>query len=425
MPSMPTRSSRSARPPRLPRHDHGDPGRPRQLRWHDRVVDLYPDFQLKDAWVTHEFRAFDLLAQRSGLPLYVNDMLAVLAMTTALIRSLRDVEPVSSFRSTFAYTNITHLLAGRIVANSSGAANWNDVVARSCLHLSAWATPAGRSSDRGRAEPCRRLSAVSRRVETSAVQPALPLQPWRSRRPQFNGRGRCQVGASAARQRHVEGRRLVSDENLAVTRTPKVAINDRNFYALGWLVTQTPNGDVVWHNGGTNSFGAYIGLQLDRGLGVIVLTNQQNVGFPDAVGAWLFDRMLDNPSVDYAADKLKLLRRNSRPTPTPMRSRRARAVSAARRPCRQLRQPEPRQADARDRGRRADPRRGRNRRTVEARAVGRRCLHHPPPAERRFAVEAANLGELQRLRAISDGCRRKLGSLRLSFDGQAYDLRRE
>jgi CubicO group peptidase (beta-lactamase class C family) len=31
----------------------------------DRVVDLYPEFQLKDPWVTREFRVFDLLAQRS------------------------------------------------------------------------------------------------------------------------------------------------------------------------------------------------------------------------------------------------------------------------------------------------------------------------------------------------------------------------
>jgi len=31
---------------------------------------------------------------------------------------LHYVDPVSSFRSTFAYTNITHLEAGRIVAKS-------------------------------------------------------------------------------------------------------------------------------------------------------------------------------------------------------------------------------------------------------------------------------------------------------------------
>ena len=39
-----------------------------KLRWDDRVVDLDPEFQLKDPWVTREFRVFDLAAQRSGLP---------------------------------------------------------------------------------------------------------------------------------------------------------------------------------------------------------------------------------------------------------------------------------------------------------------------------------------------------------------------
>ena len=86
----------------------------KKLAWDDRVVDLYPDFQMKDAWVTREFRVFDLLAQRSGLPPYANDIVGLLgADQPAMIRSLRYVEPVSSFRSTFAYTNITHMLAQR------------------------------------------------------------------------------------------------------------------------------------------------------------------------------------------------------------------------------------------------------------------------------------------------------------------------
>jgi CubicO group peptidase (beta-lactamase class C family) len=105
-----------------------------KLRWDDRVVDLHPEFQLKDPWVTREFRVFDLLAQRSGLPPYVNDMLAMLDFDeAALIRSLRHVEPVSSFRTTFAYTNITHLLASRIVAKAAGAAEWNTVLREELL----------------------------------------------------------------------------------------------------------------------------------------------------------------------------------------------------------------------------------------------------------------------------------------------------
>jgi CubicO group peptidase (beta-lactamase class C family) len=55
--------------------DHG------KVHWDDRVINLDPDFQLKDAWVTREFRVFDLLAQRAGLPPYANDAWACSAST--------------------------------------------------------------------------------------------------------------------------------------------------------------------------------------------------------------------------------------------------------------------------------------------------------------------------------------------------------
>jgi hypothetical protein len=67
-----------------------------------------------------------------------------------------------------------------------------------------------------------------------------------------------------------------------------------------------PNGDIVWHNGGTPSFGSYVGMQLDQRVGVVVLTNEANVGFPDAIGAWVLDRLLGNPDVDHVAERLKL-----------------------------------------------------------------------------------------------------------------------
>ena len=71
--------------------DHG------KLRWDEQVVDLDPGFQLKDPWVSQEFRVFDLLAQRSGLPPYANDTLVFLGFDAgAMIRSLRFVDPASS-----------------------------------------------------------------------------------------------------------------------------------------------------------------------------------------------------------------------------------------------------------------------------------------------------------------------------------------
>jgi CubicO group peptidase (beta-lactamase class C family) len=282
----------------------------RKLRWDDRIVDLDADFQLKDPWVTREFRVFDLLAQRSGLPPYANDMLGMLVGLdeAVLIRSLRHVEPVSSFRSTFAYTNITHLLAGRIVAKAAGAADGDRVLQQELLD------PLSMQDSSYTADA---IQAAANHAEGYRWTPHGTIEvPFTQLFPyDFGGAGdinstiedmarwvRLQLGNGRFEGRPIP---IVSPENLAVTRTPKVGISDKVSYTLGWAIQQTPNGTIVWHNGGTNSFGAYIGIVPDRDVGVIVLTNETNVGMPDAVGLWTLDRLLGNPEADHMADRLK------------------------------------------------------------------------------------------------------------------------
>jgi CubicO group peptidase (beta-lactamase class C family) len=278
-----------------------------RLRWDDRVVDLETDFQMKDPWVTREFRVFDLLAQRSGLPPYANDLLGLLGLNeTALIRSLRYVEPVSSFRSTFAYTNVTHLLAGRIVAKAAGVPDGDAVLARELLN------PLGMKDSSYTADA---IMAAPNHAEGYRWAPDGTVEvPFTQLFPyDFGGAGdinstiedmarwvRLQLENGS-----FEGQRIVTPENLAVTRTPKVGISDVMSYALGWVIRQTPNGAIVWHNGGTSSFGAYIGMVPDKNVGVIVLTNATNVGFPDAIGLWTLDRILGNPRTDHVANALQ------------------------------------------------------------------------------------------------------------------------
>lgn len=278
-----------------------------KLHWDDRVVDLEPDFQMRDPWVTREFRVFDLLAQRSGLPPYANDFFGVLGFDRpALIRSLRYVEPVSSFRTTFAYTNITHILAGLIIAKAAGAADWNAVLQKDILdplHMKDTTyTAAAITAAANHAQGYRYTADAS--IEVPLRQP-FPYD--------VDGAGDINsniadmsrwVSLQLADGTTPEGQRVVSAENLAYTRTPKVAVNDKVSYALGWIDQQTPNGNIVWHNGGTHSFGSMVALQLDRKLGIIVLSNQTNVGMPDAIGLWTMDRLLGNPMVDHGAKNL-------------------------------------------------------------------------------------------------------------------------
>ncbi len=277
------------------------------MRWDDRVVDLDPDFALSDPWVTREFRIFDLLAQRSGLPPYANDGLGMFGLDqAALIRSLRYVEPVSSFRSSFAYTNITHMLAGRIVAKAAGEADWNAVLQKEIL------TPLGmtRSSVTATA-----ITSAPDHADGYLWSPSGPVDvPFTQIFPyDFGGAGdlnstvedmaqwlRLQIGNGS-----LGGHTYVSPAGMAATRTPKVSVSETQSYALGWIVRRSANGTVIWHNGGTSAFGAFVGFLPDHGAGVVILTNTTNVGLPDAIGTWVTDRMLDNPALDYVGTILK------------------------------------------------------------------------------------------------------------------------
>lgn len=401
-----------------------------KLHWDDRIVDLDPEFQLRDPWVTREFRVFDLMAQRSGLPPYANEFLTVFGFDrSARIRSLRYVDPVSSFRSTFAYTNITHVLAGRIIARAEGAAEWNAVLQSEILD------PVGMKNTTYTAAAMTASAnhAVGHRytVDGSVEAPLDPIP--------YAGDGAGDINSNIEDMAKwvslqladgaLDGRQIVSPANLAYTRTPKVAISDKAFYALGWIVQQTPNGAIVFHSGITNGFAAIVALQRDRNLGVIVLSNQSGFGMQgEVLGLWILDRLLGNPMVDYGAialagaktryaDDLKQFARPADPQPSPPLAPLA--------------------------GNFANPAFGKaalrmdaGAATFEFAATGAKLRLDPwngavytatLAADERFAAMAANLGPLPiafaQFQNDKDG---KPTILRLTFsDGQAYDFKRE
>jgi len=401
-----------------------------KLHWDDRIVDLGPEFQLRDPWVTREFRVFDLMAQRSGLPPYANEFLTLLGFDrSARIRSLRYVDPVSSFRSTFAYTNTTHILAGRIVARTEGAADWNGVLQSEILD------PLGMKNTTYSAAAMTASAnhAVGHRYTVDGSVEA-PLDPF-----PYEGDGAGDINSNIEDMAKwvslqlangaLDGRQIVSPANLIYTRTPKVAISDKAFYALGWVVQQTPNGDIVFHSGITNGFAAIVALQLDRNLGVIVLSNQSGFGMTgDVLGLWTLDRLLGNPMVDRGAialagakaryaDELKQFARPADPQPSPPLAPLA--------------------------GNFANPAFGKaalhmdgGTATLEFAATGAKLRLDPwngavytatLAPEEKFAATVANLGPLPiafaQFQNDKDG---KLNTLRLTLsDGQAYDFKRE
>lgn len=101
-----------------------------KIAWDDPVTKHLPDFQMYDAYVTHEMTVRDLLTHRSGLGLGAGDLLWWPTTTFSadeIIEKLRYIRPATSFRNSYAYDNLLYIAAGKIVASKSGK-SWGDTV---------------------------------------------------------------------------------------------------------------------------------------------------------------------------------------------------------------------------------------------------------------------------------------------------------
>lgn len=92
-----------------------------KVGWSDRVIHHLPAFEMRDPWVTREFQVADLMAQHSGMPAYAGDGMVFLGFPADyIVAHMKHLDPVTSFRSEFAYVNNLFLVAGDLARATSG-----------------------------------------------------------------------------------------------------------------------------------------------------------------------------------------------------------------------------------------------------------------------------------------------------------------
>jgi len=101
------------------------------ISWDGLVIDYIPEFRMHDPWVTAGFTVTDLLTHRSGLPGFIGDMLLWPEPNSFtredIIYALRYFEPVSGFRSKYAYDNLLYIVAGEVIPRVTGK-SWGEFV---------------------------------------------------------------------------------------------------------------------------------------------------------------------------------------------------------------------------------------------------------------------------------------------------------
>lgn len=259
-----------------------------KLHWDDRVIDYLPDFRMADPYVTREFTVRDLLTHRSGLGLGAGDLLFVTNTDFTrqdVVRALRHLKPVTSFRSQFAYDNLLYVVAGEVVAVASGK-SWEDFVSTRVLAplgMSDCAVSVDRLRDRTNSAAPHSL--VEGKLTTVAPLGLALVAPAGAIQCSINGMAKW-VSTQLARGKAADGSTLFSAAQSEEMWTPQTILPSGGkeaeltrthfmAYGLGWGLQDFDGYKRVFHNGGVPGMVTHVSLIPELNLGVVVLTNQQ------------------------------------------------------------------------------------------------------------------------------------------------------
>ncbi|RKT03788.1 CubicO group peptidase (beta-lactamase class C family) [Streptomyces sp. 3211.6] len=277
--------------------------------WDKPLGSSLPGFALADPWVTSHVTPADLFSHRTGLPDHAGDLLEDLGYDQSYILGHLREEPLTPFRSSYAYTNFGLTAAAEAVARDHGT-TWQKLSAdtlfkpagmtHTSTEFSAFANAADRAyghvkNPDGTWSPRFVRDADAQAPAGGASSTARDMARWL----------RLQLGDGV-----LDGKRIIPADSLGRTRLPEIVSQAQTFrgvpqfYGLGWNVSYDDAGRLRLGHSGGFELGANTNvtlLPLEQ-LGIVVLTNAAPVGQADAIALDFFDTAEHGkPTADWLA----------------------------------------------------------------------------------------------------------------------------
>jgi len=286
-----------------------------RLTWQTRVIDIIPEFQLPNPYVTNEFTIIDLLSHNSGLGLGAGDLMIWPETNLTIqdiIKGLKHLPQVSSFRSEFAYDNLMYVVAGEVIQRITGKA-WNDVIQSQIF------TPLGMKHTKASFS---QISVNNKNVARahvpldgklhvvggnflekfasagSVASSVNDMAKWLKLQLNNGKYDELRFMYSAEQSKAMWQPRTLLSVSESATRHDKM-----HFYAygLGWFLNDYHGVKLVHHSGGILGMVSKVALVPEKNLGLVILTNQQSGGAFNALYREVLEQYLELPDKDWVA----------------------------------------------------------------------------------------------------------------------------
>lgn len=290
-----------------------------KIKWDDKVIKYLPEFQLADAYVTREMTVRDLVTHRSGFDTFSGDLLWYETTYTndEIIRRLRYLKPVSSFRSKYGYQNLMFITAGKVIERVSGK-TWQNFVKERILDplgmtrtttsvkdlKDNYATPHNESGGKGM-RPLHQGNVDGGAGAVRLNSSVADLTKWI----------RLQLGKGT-----VDGKKIFSEDRswemwqqytpiqISQFSAKNMPSRHLNGAGMGWFINDYQGRKMISHSGGLDGMLSYTVLLPEENVGFVVLTNGETSAYAIMMYK-ILDVFTNAPKRDWNAEYLERAKR--------------------------------------------------------------------------------------------------------------------
>jgi CubicO group peptidase (beta-lactamase class C family) len=272
------------------------------LDWDLPVIDVLPEFRMRDSYATWNLTIRDLLAHRTGVPRH--DFMWYNSKFTReeIVSRLRYLDSACAIRERYYYNNMMYLVAG-VAAEKITHQSWEDLIRAKIVK------PLGMKRTNFSIADLQKLPNFAYPyLQKGAELKKMPFRDVSVIGPAGSMNSTVNDLCKWV-QLHLTGgvweqKPLISSCCLKETYSPQIVAPGHSDneeillhdYALGWHVQTCRGFHNLMHEGGVDGFTSIISLLPREGMGVIVLSNKNLSVLPRLLAGEVLDRLLELPS---------------------------------------------------------------------------------------------------------------------------------
>lgn len=287
-----------------------------KMHLNHKVQKYLPDFQLYDAYVSHEATIADLLSHRIGLGTYSGDVIWYKSNFSAreVVGKIRYVPQEYSFRGGYGYSNLMFITAGEVIKEVSGV-SWDTFIKDRFLEplgMNRTITSTNEVESKGNfATPHKPINDMNQAIEWvnwdnmgaagGIISSSEDMASWLIFQLN-NGIWKNDTILEPS----IQNKLWTPHNNYTLSIHSKKNNPGTNFrgYGLGWGTGDYFGNRLITHGGGYDGMYSQVALVPELELGIVILTNTMK-GIASPLRNYIINAFIEKDVRDWSEEALK------------------------------------------------------------------------------------------------------------------------